>query len=324
MVVYYSDTYRRTLEERYTVLECKPDYFDLYFMFHKGVDNPINAQCDLPKQEITQNFLKVIKLLDEDFDPHHIDKTEILMLGHRQYQFDDYLDKKYLKKINLNDLDAGKFSSNKWAESRAYVTKDSLFSESTEFVGTITSEWKNKYNKLKIDEFENSNAAKILYNSKPEDNIVLCAESYCPCEWIKTKKQGILNVFCRGNKIQNQAVSLLKELDITLDRHIKVPSCHQFIAHKKFFEEYSNYLKNNCILDRVSEFVKTIREDIKQEGFRDLYYHSIRSHAYIMEMVSMYYFAKQNYLYVPCVFQNKDWYHESNIRKRVNQWNTTT
>lgn len=324
MVIHYSQIYKDDIKKTYIKLGYDSAHFGLYYRMMKGIDNPMNAKCDLPREEILQKFLRILEYCKTDFDQKKIDKTEIFMVGHREKQFEKYSDKKYLKKINLNNLDAGKFSSNQWAESRIYFTNDKILSDSSEFVGTVSTSWIDKYELLKIDNFENWKYARALYNSKEEDNIVLCADTYCSCEWIKTKKQGILLAFFEGYDILQKAQDFLEELGLSLNRHIKVPHCHQFIAHRKVYEDYTSFLKNNHIPDKVLDFVDKIRKQIKTQNYRNKYYDSIRSHAYIMEMISMYYFAKQEYFYVPCADQKEDWYSGINIQKRVNEWRTTT
>jgi hypothetical protein len=46
--------------------------------------------------------------------------------------------------------------------------------------------------------------------------------------------------------------------------------------------------------------------------------------AYVMEMIGCYWFAKKDYLYIPNVKRNDNWYKTENVKNRIKKWDTTT
>ena len=52
---------------------------------------------------------------------------------------------------------------------------------------------------------------------------------------------------------------------------------------------------------------------------RDQYQYS-RLHAYLMEMVSCFWFAKQDWLYLPVTQRREDWYNPKAVEGRIKKW----
>ena len=94
--------YYLTMSEKYHLCEKAQEY-------QKNKNEEIISYIE--SQTISKNFLGNIR---------------ILSLGHSEKQFDSITDRSYIKKVNLNDINCGKYSDNKWAESRAYVISDEL------------------------------------------------------------------------------------------------------------------------------------------------------------------------------------------------------
>lgn len=279
--------------------------------------------CNLANQNQIKTNKKIVEFIEKEKDECDFSNIEIACLGHSKKQFDKIQDKPYLKKINLNDLDAGKYSGNEWAESRAFVTKN-LFSKDVDFVGFITASWNDKYESFsRIDNFHNWNTAKILLNSTPEDKIVLCADICCACSWTRDKYQSsnILSTFF--NKESHMiGKSLLKLVKLDNFKHIKVPFANQIIAHRLVIQRYIDYLQNENILDKVDWFVKKFAiKYIDKSNEIKIFYHNNRIQAYLMEMISCFWFANQDFIYIPNTCRKKNWYEESNIRKRIEEFN---
>lgn len=286
----------------------------LYFLTLKNHQ----YKCDeASKAQLDRNKI-IFKYLNQDnldFKPNNI---EIACLGHSQKQFDSIEERSYIRKVNLNTLDAGQYSGNEWAESRAFVTKN-LFSKDVDFVGFITASWNNKYESFsRIDNLHNWDTAKILLNSKPEDKIVLCADIFCPCWWTTTYQgSNILSVFF-GNKSHTIGKRLLKLVNLDNFKHIKVPFANQIIAHRLIIQRYIDYLQNENILDKVDWFVKKFAiKYIDKSNEIKIFYQNNRIQAYLMEMISCFWFANQDFVYIPNAKRKSCWYELSNIKKRT-------
>ena len=124
--------------------------------------------------------------------------------------------------------------------------------------------------------------------------------------------------------INDSGYNLLRNLGLTLKKHTSVPFGHQFIAHRKVFDEYSSFLKDNNVLEQVENFIKDNKQLIRKGDFISENYHNVRINAYVMEMIGCYWFAKQDYLYVPNALRSKSWYNADKVKERVNKWDTTT
>ena len=276
--------------------------------------------CDEASNNQLEINKKIIRYIEKYSYECHFNNIEIACLGHSKKQFDKIQDRPYLKKINLNALDAGKYSGNEWAESRAFVAKN-LFSKDVDFIGFTTASWNDKYESFStIDNFHNWNNAKILLNSTPEDKIVLCADMLCACSWIRDKYQSsnILSAFF-NKESHTIGKSLLKLVNLDNFKHIKVPFANQIIAHKLIIQRYIDYLQNENILDKVDWFVKKFAiKYIDKSNEIKIFYQNNRIQAYLMEMISCFWFANQDFLYIPNVTRKENWYSEKNIKERIN------
>jgi hypothetical protein len=276
--------------------------------------------CNLANQNQMKTNKKIVEFIEKEKDECDFSNVEIVCLGHSKKQFDKIQDRPYLKKINLNDLDAGKYSGNEWAESRAFVAKN-LFSKDVDFVGFVTASWNDKYESFsRIDNFHNWNTAKILLNSNPEDKIVLCADIFCACWWTTAQYQSsnILSNFFndKSNTIGN---TLLKLVNLDNFSHIKVPFANQMIAHRHTIQQYLDYLENDNILDKVDWFVKKFASKyIDHSNEIKNLYQNHRIQAYLMEMISCFWFANQDFIYVPNVTRKENWYSQKDIKERIN------
>lgn len=255
------------------------------------------------------------------------DDVEILCLGHLQSQFETIEDRPYLKKVNLNTIDAGRFSDNSWAEARAYIAAPYLFSDKTEWVGFTTASWHSKYKPYtRIDNFHNWNSAKVLINSKPEDKLVLCADIACSCEWIK-EEGNILYAFFQSEQAADLGRSFLEKIDLRYDMHTMVPYANQLILHRSNFERYRNFLIEREIYDQIKEFIdtKTKRSFIKAESFVAKEYIFARLYAYFTELTTCFWFLNNpDYLSIPNAERKEDWYYPQKVEERIKKWNMTS
>jgi len=314
-------SYLENLVEEYSETELHTKWFSLYVLIkEKGFHDCIEAN---KYQE--QKFLKMIGKLDNHIKNNGFDNLQILCLGHKEEQFENFVDKPFLKKINLNKIDAGIYSDNKWAETRAFLSSKELFRENTEYKGLVTASWNQKYEPFDIQTFDLWNSAHLLVNSNPEDKIVLCADIFCPCCWLyDLNSPSILSHFF-GKYSLTAGKKLLSILDLELDKHVRVPFGNQIIAHKSIIEEYQKFLLENEVLDKVDFFIQNHNNKIiKKNDVISKYYHHTRINAYIMEMVSCFWFAKQDYLYYPNVRRKLDWYNPVQVKQRIKKWNMTS
>ena len=286
----------------------------------------IGGRAPCPATQDQKNRLK--KLIDfaeaQEQRTDSFDNVEILCLGHLQAQFDSIEDRPYLKKINLNTIDAGRFSDNSWAEGRAYIAAPSLFSDKTEWVGFTTASWNAKYKSYtRIDNFHNWNSAKLLINSKPEDRLVLCADVICSCYWIR-EKDNVLSAFFTSDRAADLGKSYLEKIGLRYDSHIMVPYANQLIWHRSNFERYRNFLVEREIYDQIKEFIDTKAKEacLKDESFVAKEYIFTRLYAYFTELTTCFWFLNNpEYLAIPNAERKEDWYYPQAVEERMNKWN---
>ena len=281
--------------------------------------------CSIANEKQKEKNLKILEHL-ENQDKNNIDfeNVEIFCLGHSKKQFDSIQDRSYIKKIDLNKIDAGQYSDNKWAESRAFLAD--LPSDNKDFVGFVTASWNIKYEPFSfIQNFHNWNNAKLLINSKPEDKIVLCADIFCPCIWISDRdsNSSILSHFIKDNA-EVVVEKLLKPIGLEDYKHVKVPFGNQMIMHKSLLSEYKDYLSEFNVFKKVNCFVeKHINGNMYNcDDFIKSNYQYNRLHAYFMEMVSCFWFSIKDWLYIPNTERREDWYNQNAVASRIKEWDS--
>lgn len=242
-----------------------------------------------------------------------LDDISIAVVGHNKKQMDTIQERSYLIKTNLNLLDCGEYSDNKWAEARAFISERDIFPSSAKFIGFITASWNQKYDYgFSIDEFHKWDTASILLNSEPEDKIVLCADMYCPCIWYEHRDNIFTNFF--GSNYSNAASIFSKIFGFDLV-HKKVPFSNQMIMHRDNYSKFKNFIRDEQILEKVVSFVD------ETSGYlcntEEIEYSFNRVHGYIMETISTFWFSYQDFLYIPNAMRKSDWYSIDNIRNRV-------
>lgn len=252
-------------------------------------------------------------------DNYSFDNVEILVLGHSETQFSTIEDRPYLKKVNLNEIDAGKYSDNKWAEARAFLDP-SLFSSNAEWIGFTTASWNLKYEAFsRIDNFHNWNSAKVLINSSPEDNVVLCADIFCPCMWFH-KGENVLHVFF-GDMAKKIGMKFLDIVGLSFTRHIKSPVSNQMILHKQVYNKYYRYLVDNNIFEKIDDFVNSIAvKHLRKTNQDELTYAHSRLNGYLIEMLTSFWLANQDFLYMPNAARKLEWYNPNKIKHRIKKF----
>lgn len=244
----------------------------------------------------------------------------ILSLGHSKKQFDSINDRSYLKKVNLNDIDCGKYSDNKWAEARAYIASDELLGPA-KFVGFTTASWNLKYEPYsRIDEFHNWETSYILLNSKPEDKIVLCADIFCPCIWFD-KQENVLSVFF-GKHYAEVGKIFFDIFGYYVNKHHRVPFSNQMILHRHNYETYKTYLISNDIFEKINYFVNKTKKFMRTN--EEVKYSFNRLHGYVTEMISTFWFLNQDFIYLPNAERRQLWYDHANVKERSTKWGSTT
>lgn len=256
-------------------------------------------------------------IYSQKIDDIQYSKLQILCLGHDQKQFNSISDAKYLKKINLNEINAGKYSHNKWAEARAFLCPD-LFDSEKEYIGFVTASWNIKYQPFcRIDNFTNWNTAKVLLNSKAEDKIVLCADIFCPCIWFQDHNN-VLSVFL-GGMSKDIGYEFLETFGINFTKHIKAPVSNQLILHIDNYQKYYSYLIDNDIYAKLDNFIEQrVKKNIHIQNNLTLNYSYPRINGYFMEMLTCFWFASQDFLFLPNTERKDNWYQQNNILSRIN------
>ena len=149
--------------------------------------------------------------------------------------------------------------------------------------------------------------------SKPEDKIILCADSYCPCGW-----PNILSDFLRGDSVFI-ANNFLKLIKLKNDKHTQVPFSNQLICHKSIIQEYQQFLRDNDVLAKIDWIVERYSDLIRTDNIITQKYHSNRLHAYFMEMTSCFWLASTGYNFIPNVYRKELWYNANTIIHRIKQ-----
>lgn len=261
-----------------------------------------------------------IRTLCEKYKNCDIDvsKIQILSLGHSNKQFSSIKNRTYLTKINLNEIDAGEYSGNEWAESRVYMSKNNLFSSDVDFVGLTSASWNLKFTDNLIDNFHNWESAKILLNSPIDAKIVLCAHCHCSCLW--TSPNSFLTTIY-GSDYLNITKSFMKLVGFKQKKHIYVPYANQLIAHKSIIDDYIKYLNDKEIFRKIAWFVSRNSSDKFIPEFKKTKYHNVRLNGYFMEMVTCYWFNNADYLYIPNHTSGLHaWYAQPSIQSRSRSW----
>lgn len=299
--------------------EGKEKWLDLYV-----ISNSESHLCNIATFNQIQRNEKIISFIESqeraDIDLSNI---EILCLGHNEKQFATIEDRHYLTKINLNEIDAGKYSDNQWSESRAYISKNKLFRKETDFIGFTTASWNIKYQYNRIDNFHNWSNAKVLLNSKPEDKIVLCGHMTCSCPWIKNyddNNKDILSVFL-NTAYPNMTKMFLKMVGLHEYNHINVPYSQQMILHKSLFKEYYNDLISREVFEKADWiYNKFLNSNISKYDHVREQYHKIKLKGYFLEIFTCFWFSKQDFMYIPNTIRKEEWYARDNIKRRIINW----
>lgn len=269
------------------------------------------------KDERFQEYLKNKQVYSDISEK--LGRVTILSLGHSEQQFRTIKDKKYIKKVNLNKLDAGKYSTNDWSESRAFICKDKLFPDDSEFWGFTTASWNMKYD-TNIDEFHNWENTRILLNSKPEDKIIMCADIFCPCVWVNNKScfhgHNVWSTIYKRNTVQI-AKTFLKLIKLENKLHIHTPFSQQLIGHRDNLEKYLLYLKQEDVFAKIDWYVKKLGKSNFTKLFMRTKYNNTRLNGYFMEMTTCFWFANQDYYFLPTTKLQNDWYTEDKGKERL-------
>jgi len=263
----------------------------------------------------------VLKKIDSLYATNvDLNKIEIFCLGHSDHQFNSIQDRSYIRKTNLNQINAGKYSGNEWAEARGFISREILSSHS-EYIGFVTASWNLKYKPFtKIDYFHKWLASRVLLNSRPEDKIIVCADIFCPCKWFTGDSGGtpILELFFAGNT--DVFAEKFKEVFEIELRHVKVPYSNQIICHRDVFQPYANYLVEFDVFEKVRWLVEDYGKDLivlKDDDSQNKHLHA-RLYAYLIEAVTCFWFMKNDdHVFIPTAERVESWYSMDNVKKRT-------
>lgn len=299
--------------------EGKEKWLDLY-----AISNSESYLCNIATFNQIQRNEKIINFIEsQERKEIDLSNIEILCLGHNDKQFATIEDRPYLTKINLNEIDAGKYSDNQWSESRAYISKNTLFRKETDFIGFTTASWNIKYQHNRIDNFHNWSIAKVLLNSKSEDKIVLCGHMTCSCPWTKNydDNKDILSVFLNA-EYPNMTKMFLKMVNLHEYNHINVPYSQQMILHKSLFDKYYNDLISREVFEKADWiYNKFFNSNISKYDHIREKYHKIKLKGYFLEIFTCFWFSKQDFMYIPNATRKENWYDQKIILERIRDWN---
>lgn len=300
------------------LIKHKDDHkkFFLYYLTLQNKQEP--CEDSLEQQErVTDKIWKYI--YQQEKRDVSFEDIEILSLGHKKEQFESIQEQPYITKINLNDIDAGEWSDNKWGEIRAFINYEKLFQKNTPFIGFTTASWNTKYEAFsRIDNFHNWEQAKTLLRSRPEDNVVLCADIFCVCRWVKLK-HNMLYAFFETNDVQIGR-NFLSFMELNFDMHTRVPFSNQIITHRKTFEKYKNYLDNTDAFNKIDWFVTNVAGRYVRRNNHKITnnYYLNRLQAYFGEILTCFWFANQdNIMFIPNTERRTEWYSVDSIYSRI-------
>ena len=278
--------------------------------------------CSLANNYQIEKNKEIFSLIDRQSLDKKCAEIEILCLGHSDKQFDSIVDRPYIKKINLNDIDAGKYNDNKWAEARAFVSQDNLFSSDVEWIGFTTASWNIKYQSFcRIDNFHNWDTFKVMINSKPEDKVVLCADVFCPCMWFYSENN-VLSVFFK-ERARDIGMRFIESIGLTFQKHVKAPVSNQLILHKQVYSEYYRYLIDNDVFAKTHDFIENVaKKYLCANNLNDSLYAHSRINGYFVEMITCFWFASQDFVYLPNAERKEDWYNQNAVASRIKEWDS--
>lgn len=269
--------------------------------------------CNAAKNNQYKYNQRLIKIIErqENINKFSLDNVCILCLGHADSQFKQIQQRNYLKPVNLNNIKAGNYAGNEWAEARAFISEESLFPESAEFYGFVTASWNSKYENEKIDNFHNWFSSKILLNSKPEDKIYLCADMWCYCHWIQSE-YNIIDAILRKKTGRPYRAELpkrigknfIKLMKFDKKNHRYVPYSNQAIYHKSIYFEYKRFLELNDCFEKIKWFVKKY----------NLTNIDIRINAYFMELLNIMWLSNNDFNFICNTHRKINWYDKTKER----------
>lgn len=290
-----------------------------HYLPYQAFDNQV-GKCILATIHQTKKN-KVLEELYEQYKDDKVDtsKVQILSLGHAHKQFSSVRDKRYIKKVNLNEIDAGEYSGNEWSESRAYISKIPLIRDDADFVGFTSASWNFKYTDNPIDNFHNWNSTKILLNAPIEKKIVLCAHVHCSCLW--EHKNSFFNTIYSKNQEIKIAKTFQRMIGFDHKKHIYVPYSNQMIAHKSIIKDYIKFLHDQDVFSKANWLVNKLGSDNFVDEYKKCNYHNVRLNGYFMEMAFCYWLNMQDYLYIPNHISGLyDWYDRNYLKERCEKW----
>lgn len=302
----------------------------LYLMYYLTTSDKYSRCEYAQKTQLLRNEKIAQYINDQEESGCTIDDLDILCLGHSQKQFDTILDRPYLKKTNLNDINSIPYQDNKWAEARAFVPQKPLFSPSAKFLGFVTASWNIKYEAYtKIDYLHNWETTRILLNSKPKDNVVLCADIFCPCVWFPSKNQTapkcILDLFF-GEDSEIVADVFKKLFNIEITEHVKVPFSNQFICHRNIVEEYQEYLIDQEIFEKIIWIINDFAHKYMRKNYDKIQQQHLtgRIYGYFTEAINCFWFynRRKNTIFLPNAERVDTWYDPYQVKERV-EWTST-
>jgi len=247
--------------------------------------------CDLAledQKQINENLYEYISRQDQS--PIDMSKMSVLVLGHKKSNSAIIKPQPYLQFINLNEINAGKYSDNEWAEGRGFLSQKNLFADDIEYYGFVTASWPQKYAHAKIDQIHNWFSTQVLFNSKPEDGVFLSADMKCSCFWY-------------GLPITHFLKDLLIEVNLPKEmNHRLVPTSNQGIFHKSIFHEFKKFLEENEVIEKIAWFLD--EHDTRNVIFAE---DCSRIPAYLVECINMIWLSHQDYKFISNASQRTDW-----------------
>ena len=245
----------------------------------------------------------------------YIDNIRIVACGHKDEQEKLFHPRSYLKFYNLNKLEYSdpRFASNSLGEARLFLADNIYENIDSDILGCVTASWDTKYKPLKIDSMMNWPMINKIMNA--DDSTVFCA-SLCYGKRARAHAPSWETNFQKHFRLDYPGTEFIEEkifkiTGLKYDMQNLCPYANQIICRRELFLHFKGYMKNIAptIIDEFGLDFQFPKESVAGSCCYD----KRRSLAYVLEEVSMLWWAnQQNLKYFPVCQIADNWYSDRN------------
>lgn len=221
-----------------------------------------------------------------------LDDYQVICLGHDQKQLDSISNRKYLQKINLNDINY----DCSFSESKLYsLDFNDIFESSKKYVGMVTASWNQKYIGLNpIDKMDQWQAIREM-----DENSIICANGQNSYVFGGIYKP-VPELMIRD--MNNDRIDeILKTVGIKKTFQYAAVS-NQIITTREILKSLFDFYHKNHVLDKVKKFIEKYKLKTYEEKYQK------RISGYITEAITVFWIAEHSFSIIPQEIVRKDWY----------------